>query len=150
MKQKFVLQTSLTETAFIEILRESFQDFELQDYTYHLFFKLGIKETNNDGSIKFYRYFGDYEQFYGCRVGKKIKVTYKYVLVLDLRFKPNGVINRIEFDDFFDDGITKLNCLLEKYNIEIPYKKLEYNKKFIKCFSFYEDIYGEELQLPTK
>ena len=73
MKQKFVLQTSLTETAFIEILRESFQDFELQDYTYHLFFKLGIKETNNDGSIKFYRYFGDYEQFYGCRVGKKIK-----------------------------------------------------------------------------
>lgn len=159
MKERTILQTTLTETAFQEILRESFQDFDLLDYKYSLYVRTGIRETNNDGSLKLadYNCYKDYEQFYSYRVGKKIKVTYKYYIGLELRFTHNGILNKLEFDDFFEDGLIKLNYLLEKYNIEIPFKNiaempyhiLRYDEEF-KDFMFSYYMYGEEFQLPSK
>lgn len=67
MKEKFILQTTLTETAFKEILRESFQDFELQDYKYSLPFRTGIEADDNC------RDYEDYKDFYRVKAFTKNK-----------------------------------------------------------------------------
>jgi hypothetical protein len=156
----------IDKEVFKELLREAFQDFDLLDYTYSLKFQTGIKETNNDGSLKWSPFYDDYEEFYKKRVGKKIKVTYKNYIELNLHFTPNVIFNKEEFFDFFEDGMTKLNYLLEKndlifmtfttnrdyvvekpINIETICGYIDISKR---GFWFNNYIYGEELQLLNK
>lgn len=140
MIERTVLQTTLKETAFKEILRESFQDFDLLDYKYSVNFELGIKADNN---------YKDYKDFYRVKAFTKNKaITYKYYLNLNFSFEPK-VFNKVQFDDFFDDGLTKLNCLLERYNIEIPYKKAKCNVFNSLKFSFYEHIYSDDIKFSS-
>ena len=55
----------------------------------------------------------------------------------------------MQFDDFFDDGLTKLNYLLERYNIEIPFKKARCN--IFNSFNFYFDeyIYSDDIKFSS-
>lgn len=152
-----------------EVFREAFQDFDLRDYDYSLKFHIGIRETNSNGSLKRASFYNNYKDFYKDRVGKKIKVTYKYYISLYLNFKHNGIVNTIEFNEFLEDSITKLNYLLERDSIifltcrsnisskvEIPIENVE---EICKDVSYLKDsnmfclncfLYGEELQLPIK
>jgi hypothetical protein len=138
----------IDKTVLDDILIEAFQDFDLLDYKHILSSELKICETDN-GTLKLGYYFDDYKHFYKRRAFKKIKVTYKYVLILDFRFYDIEFFNKEEFDDFFEDGMTKLNYLLEKYNIEIPNIGYSYDIS-MGCFWYRYTKYGDELQLPTK
>ena len=51
MKERTILNTSLTEIAFTEILRESFQDFELNGYKSTLHFNTGIIDNTSKNRI---------------------------------------------------------------------------------------------------
>ena len=70
MKERTILQTTLTETAFKEILRESFQDFELQDYKYSLPFSTGIIDNSAPRTSEEHK---DYKDFIDVMRSQKIK-----------------------------------------------------------------------------
>lgn len=66
----------IDKEVFRELLRESFQDFDLLDYDYSVKFTLGVLLTNKDGSIKSYYAYDNYIKLYNCNL-KISAVTYK-------------------------------------------------------------------------
>jgi hypothetical protein len=113
----------IDKEVFREIVREAFQDFDLLDnYEYSIILRTGVYGTNRNGSItKTYdNGFDNYIDLYNNKPSRNGIVTYKDYIGIFIRFIPK-VINQEEFDDFFEDGMTKLNSLLERYNF--PRKK---------------------------
>jgi hypothetical protein len=141
---------------FREIVRESFQDFDLLDYNYSVNFTLGALEVNRSGSFTLTTkrhinnlrnigrgnvfLFNNYIDLYNS-IGMK---PFKDCILLDFYFKPKKKVNKAQFDDFFEDGMVKLNSLLERHNIVIPFEKIEYNGEF---FSNHMIISSEEKEI---
>lgn len=138
-----------------EILREAFQDFELLDYEYSVLFTLGVVPTNDGSLVRDSRYYNNYKILYKYNLLVDRPVTYKDFIRLYFNFKPIGIVNIIQFDDFFLDGMTKLNHLLERYRIRnsisgstivFPKRKIRYNKTDNRFFKIV-DIFGEEKEI---
>ena len=132
----------IDKTVLEEIIREAFLDFSLLDYKYNISSRIGALEVNRSGSFTLTTkrhslnlivvgrgnayLFNNYKDLYQS-IGMK---PFKDCILLNFYFKPTKSVNQIQFDEFFEDGMTKLNYLLEKYNIEIPFEKIEYNGEF--------------------
>lgn len=112
-----------------ELLRKAFQDFDLLDYTYSINIRIKICEIKPDGLIRmcsYHTYEDDYIKLYNhSAVNLEGILTYKDIIFLDFYFKPSKDENIAEFNEFFLDGMIKLNYFLKPYKIKFPKRKIK-------------------------
>lgn len=130
-----------------EIVREAFQDFDLLDnYEYSINTRIGVFGTNKNGSITQLNSndYKNYIDLYNNKSSRNGIVTYKDYIYISVKFKHSENFNKEQFDDFFEDGMVKLNSLLERYNIILP-------KEMISKYNGYDyysfEILGEEKEI---
>ena len=106
----------IDKEVFQELLREAFQNFDLLDYKYNISSKIGALEVNRSGSFTLTTkrhslnlivigrgnayLFNNYIDLYNS-IGMK---PFKDCILLNFYFKPTKSVNKIQFDDFFEDA----------------------------------------------